>query len=493
MRRAIAILNDANVSLISADGVLAASPGYAVLESKRLLIGNAAFAAARANPRQTVHQFWSRLSTDPLPITAPKATTWADLAYQHLLDLYAGIPESQKPEELLFVVPTSMNTEQLSLLLGIAQQFNFRTAGFVDLGVASASVGSASDNIALFEVLLQHGLLVGLQNSDGRAGTPIAHECSPLGAVSLADLWANTVRDQMIRATRFDPMHNAQTEQALYDRVTEIQQQLQVEQAFDFESEHAGKTHRVTIPASDLTAAVRPRYDQLADLLLRLDATPQHIVLGPVANQMPGLGDYLADATSATTSSVEPETIAEHVLAHWDELLPADSPVKFITAMPWGGRQIGTGASSAAFAPAVAQPSAPATLRTTVTDPAEPQASEAPAGTTSPERPRADTMLLCNNVGYGLTDRALPVGFGPNPGTGRWLSIAEVPATEPDAVKIATIVQTGDQILLVPEATGPQVICNGAAVTGPAILSAGDSIVINDVELTLIAVADHGT
>ena len=61
-------LNDSGIN-VSVDGKnMLQSPGYAVLDGKRLLLGTEAMNNARLLPRWTNTRFWQQLDTNPLQV-----------------------------------------------------------------------------------------------------------------------------------------------------------------------------------------------------------------------------------------------------------------------------------------------------------------------------------------------------------------------------------------------------------------------------------------
>jgi hypothetical protein len=115
---AVLELNDAALVLGDAGGVLARSPGFALLAADAPVMGEAARACARIEPRRTMSQFWQRLGTEPLHHAPAHTRHHADLGYRHLLHVHEL---GGKPAELLLAVPGSFSREQLALLLGIAE------------------------------------------------------------------------------------------------------------------------------------------------------------------------------------------------------------------------------------------------------------------------------------------------------------------------------------------------------------------------------------
>ena len=86
-------LNDAGIiaaagtpdRLLEIDGPATESPGFALPEKKRLLVGKEAEGKAHLFPRQILHRFWDQLDTEPLEQPAKYAPrNHAEIVYHHL-------------------------------------------------------------------------------------------------------------------------------------------------------------------------------------------------------------------------------------------------------------------------------------------------------------------------------------------------------------------------------------------------------------------------
>jgi hypothetical protein len=96
-------LRDTGVRLASAQGVLAESPGYALVDARNLLVGERALRRSRLDPRHATNRFWQRLSMDPVTHPHPSARTQADLVHAHLLHLWETAGSDD--EEIIFAIP----------------------------------------------------------------------------------------------------------------------------------------------------------------------------------------------------------------------------------------------------------------------------------------------------------------------------------------------------------------------------------------------------
>jgi hypothetical protein len=211
-------INDAGIVVSHGEHVLLESPGYAVVDGDQILVGEAAVKRSRLNPRASYDQFWEQLSLEALPKRHVRAQHHADLAYQHLSALWAQVEANAS--EMIFAVPGSFNTQQLGLLLGIAKACAMRATGLVDAATAAASTMQAAGTLWHLDAQLHRIVLTELDAHTDLARTSV-HDVARRGLVALREAWTNAIANAFLREARFDPMHRAESEQALYDRLPE--------------------------------------------------------------------------------------------------------------------------------------------------------------------------------------------------------------------------------------------------------------------------------
>lgn len=225
----IICLNDCNLSLTVGQQSWYSS-GFATLtnNSADSLFGEQAQQQARLQPLVSFNQFWNQLSLDPIHNGSAKFRHYADFAYHQLLELHQQAPDCH---EVIFCIPASFSREQLSLLLGICQQCPFKIVGLVDSAVAAVADAATPGTHLYLDMQLHQCLIsqisvddsgidnngienkVRLHNADIIAGT---------GLINLYQHWAKYLAGQFIQQCRFDPLHNAATEQQLYDILPQL-------------------------------------------------------------------------------------------------------------------------------------------------------------------------------------------------------------------------------------------------------------------------------
>jgi len=75
-------LNDIGVVASSAELKPISSPGYALVQGAKLVVGEAAKAQARLHPQQLNNRFWQRLGMDPISHSGDVVRHHADLPHK---------------------------------------------------------------------------------------------------------------------------------------------------------------------------------------------------------------------------------------------------------------------------------------------------------------------------------------------------------------------------------------------------------------------------
>ena len=93
-----------------------------------------------------------------------------------------------------------------------------------------------------------------------------------IGLARFREAWTHNVAGLFVQATRFDPMHHAQTEQWLYDRLDAWNQHLAEHEHLDIDLPHQDRTHQVRLHRRQLLKSSEPLLRRLREFVS--DAIP---------------------------------------------------------------------------------------------------------------------------------------------------------------------------------------------------------------------------
>lgn len=321
-------LDDAGLEWADAAGVQATSPGVAVAAPGGLLFGADAAARARANPRQTFDRYWQRLDQQPLSRPAQEAHSHADLAYFHLRALWGESP----PQSLLLGAPAAYGRAQLELLLGVAAASGAGVAGLFSLPVAAAAAVPGGGDRLLLHAQLHSLRATRVQAAGAMLRLEESWEVAPRGLDELHDAWAAKIASAFVHETRFDPLHDAAAEQALYDRLPEWVSALNAAARVRLSLEYGGRSHAVTLGAAALEAAAEVFYAPLAEATAA--AGDARVLLDCRLAGLPGLVRRLAGVLGRDPEIVPRGAAAAAALRHAEAIRSQAEAPAFVTALP---------------------------------------------------------------------------------------------------------------------------------------------------------------
>ncbi len=445
-------LNDASLTAVEDGGVLFAEPGYAVLTGDLAVFGLEARRRARLHPRATYNRFWRTLDDAALPRPLNGFATVLDLAQAQLRQLWAGCGATV--DGVVLAVPGYWDTGTLGLLLGLAQDLEIPVVGLADAAVASTRHAYPGRELLHLEASLHDIVVSRMSQAEGSIGLGQRDTVESVGVETLVRGCVEFIARRFVEESRFDPLHDAATEQYLYDRLPEWLARGARQAEVALEIDHAGLSYRVSVES----AALRRRVAELGGpLLQRLRAglapdRPTVLQLNEPLARFPGLPEALAGLPGCEVYALEPGAAARGALRRAAHLTSRAGAFRLVTALPPD------------------QPDAPA--RSTAAGPA------ADAG---PE----PTHVLAGTQAYRLGDVAFHIGTELTPGEygltldGRSRGVSRRHCT----IRL----EEGRAVLTDHSRFGTWL--NGHRVEGSAVLAAGDVVAVGDpaIEFHLLA------
>jgi hypothetical protein len=281
-------------------------------------------------PALATDRVWSDLAGES-QTRAGVEVSHSDLAHAHLAELWRAI--ATDGDEAAFAVPGTMRPPQIGVLLGIARHIGIPVAGVVDSAVAACAGLAARTTVLHLDVQLYQAVLTELQGTSLLRRRRV--EAAPrAGQKAMYSAWAQLVAEAMVRRTRFDPLHQAATEQQVYERLPEWLAALSARESVDAIVESDGGSFTATVRREQFTLAAEAWYAQLSELVRagRKADEPATLVLSARAAQLPMLADRLGALPGLDVIVLPDTAAAAAAAARAADLGPAEPPA-LVTAL----------------------------------------------------------------------------------------------------------------------------------------------------------------
>ncbi len=195
---------------------------YAHVEKECVTFGDKALSNIKICPDDFYSHYWQRLGYERINSHNKHVRHFADLVYLQLTELTQQYKDNT---QVVFVVPSYYKEQQLALLLGLATSCKLLTLAIINHDVINivpvefqgeycvAQLGLHNSNVSRLTINKS------IQLNDNKTFP----ESGFLELVSYILNWCNQV---FIKHLRFDPLHSAHTEQALFDQIYKMLCQL---------------------------------------------------------------------------------------------------------------------------------------------------------------------------------------------------------------------------------------------------------------------------
>jgi hypothetical protein len=338
--RSLAIeINDAGLVVVDESGVVYSEPGFAVVNGKEILTGNSAFAEARLRPRATSSSHWASLSIEPGSSDIGRGRSTAELAYAQLDKLWQHVGD--KVDHVVFVVPSTFKSESLGVLLGLAEECGIPTGAIVDAAAAASRHPYPDQQLVYVDADLHSVYVTKLDQSDHvTAETPT--RLDSIGLNGVKDAFARRIGQLFVLETRFDPFHEARTEQQVYAGLSNVLGQIQDRGTASLELTRGDESFKIEIGEAQLLGAAQGFYRAIRQLIAqnRHGGSELVVQLSDRLAELPGIDAELARLDATTVVELEPGHAGRSVLAAADALDLKSESVTYFRHMPWRGQPV---------------------------------------------------------------------------------------------------------------------------------------------------------
>lgn len=324
-KHTVALALDDRALAVASDGrVLSVRPS--VVHRLGEQRGLSALDIARRRPVDVSARHWRDLAGDD----DAAAMASAELERRLSADVAQGA------ETIWLAVGAAYSPSALGRVLGVTRALNWPVAGFVDAAVATVAALALERHAIVVEMGLSS---VGATLVDSGAVVRRRRGVSSTrgGFADLQQSWLDLISVAMVKSTRFDPLHEAVSEQALFDALPDLTNRVTAEGQVDVTlTGPQGEPYTVRLARDQFAAAGAAIYGVLERQIhdLRSGGTPLTLVVPDALLRLPGLLQRLE-----TFVGCDLLVVPEGFAAAATSCLPsasrdADAPVRLLRRLP---------------------------------------------------------------------------------------------------------------------------------------------------------------
>jgi hypothetical protein len=229
----------------------------------------------------------------------------------------------------------------MGMILGITGELSIPVKGFVAQPLVSVPDELPEGFLLHLDIYLHRFEVTYVEQSD-RLIQKDSLSANRSGVSRLYREWVDTIAEEFVRTTRFDPLHQAASEQELYDRLPEVLDQLQGNPTIGFEMKGGAKTYHVTLTQDLFARKVESIYREvghLVDHLLKQHGEGEPSVVLQMSHRvarLPGIKEILGAEGDRVVIELERGIGALRLLRFWDASPAQQSGrgVPFLTSRP---------------------------------------------------------------------------------------------------------------------------------------------------------------
>jgi hypothetical protein len=307
--------------LVPVDGEDTLSPAVAVLTDRVHDVGLAGLAQACLRPSAVRSGFWDRLDTQPIDAKRPGSPSSAELAFRHLEHAVRRLRPGD--DEVVLAVPPILRDDQLAYLVQMTLDLGLEAAALVPSPLAGALPDDLAGPAIMLGIGWRSAAFSVLDVGDEVVLRGVS-ETPDVGLDAVRRRWTRAIGGEFLRATRFDPLHDAATEQQVLDALPRLLDELSGAPSTSLEIRAGEREHRATITSQLMAQAAQPLILALTAGLAPLvrEVDPAAILLGADAGAIPGLRHAVERQTSRPVHTLPEGAAALGLVRLWPAHFP---------------------------------------------------------------------------------------------------------------------------------------------------------------------------
>lgn len=278
--------------------------------------GASALDTARRTPHRVSYGHWAAFGagvvadgTTPAPgetaVRAAFPVACAELRRRVAPHLAPG-------DRLQIAVPAALDAAALGWVLAACRRESLPVAGFHDAAALAVAALGLEGEVIVPAVGLTQLSATRVVVADGEARRRAVRVSRDAGLLAVQQRWLEMVAEAMVLRSRFDPLHEAASEQRLYDLLPAAAARAAREGSTVIELPTAASSCTVTLSRDQFAAAARPLTRALAAAVdaLRSDGVPPTVLLCATLLDLPGVVEALSAMPGVRLYAMDAELIA---------------------------------------------------------------------------------------------------------------------------------------------------------------------------------------
>lgn len=282
--------HDAALAVASSGSLVSAAPSLVHADPDHPeLMGLPALDIARLSPRSISAEHWAIIAREG-PRTPPSIIRVARAELARRLD------SAQRASPVQAAVSAAYDTA-LGTLLSIARLEGIGIGAFYDAAALAVAASGLTSTTLVLEAGFAHVTVTRVECADGEARRRAAVVRHGMGLLAVRQRWLRMIAEAMVRATRFDPLHDGASEQRLFDKLDEAAARAARTGSCVIELPTSGEAARVELgrdrfmqSASDMFRGIAAAVHELRPAGQRVNILFDESLLG-----VPGLAEQLAE------------------------------------------------------------------------------------------------------------------------------------------------------------------------------------------------------
>lgn len=261
-------INDNQLRLQKNNGQVVSSQGYAWFNGESVVFDInseevTAVQQCRLHPQLINNRYWQQCDQSSISANSLGLRHSADLIWQQLSQLKMA----HQLQELILFIPSHYQESQLQLLLGVAKACDLSVLALVNKAVAELSRHALADGEYLhIDVQLHQTVCATVAVESGEYTLVDVQILQDVGIHLMQEALLHGLQNIFIQDDRFDPLHDAATEQQLFNQLPTIAMSLSVSGNVNIGVEHQSRLHNISLEAATWAQMLVPFKERIQSL-----------------------------------------------------------------------------------------------------------------------------------------------------------------------------------------------------------------------------------